>query len=76
MMQSCASPTKLRSGGPIPDTFRVLACLQQNRTRIRKVCLAVSELHGHNPGQRFVCDRSNSCGLRMFEMKESMLDRP
>jgi hypothetical protein len=30
----------------IPDTFRVLACLQQNRTRIRKVCLAVLELLG------------------------------
>ncbi len=30
----------------IPDTFRVLACLQQNRQRIRKVCLKVLEDHG------------------------------
>jgi hypothetical protein len=30
----------------IPDTFRVLACLQENRQRIRKVCLKVLEDHG------------------------------
>jgi hypothetical protein len=45
--QAACSPdaTKFCSDA-IPDTFRVLACLQQNRTRIRKVCLAVLELHG------------------------------
>jgi hypothetical protein len=30
----------------IPDTFRVLACLKENRQRIRKVCLKVLEDHG------------------------------
>ena len=45
--QAACSPdaTKFCSDA-IPDTFRVLACLQQNRTRIRKVCLAVLESHG------------------------------
>ena len=30
----------------VPDTFRVLACLQHNRTKISKPCLAVLESHG------------------------------
>lgn len=30
----------------MPDTFRVLACLQQNRQKLRKVCLQVLESHG------------------------------
>ncbi len=30
----------------IPDTFRVLACLQKNRTKLRKTCLNVLEAHG------------------------------
>jgi hypothetical protein len=30
----------------IPDTFRVLACLQENRGKLRKVCLKVLEDHG------------------------------
>lgn len=30
----------------IPDTFRVLACLQQNRSRISKACREVLESHG------------------------------
>src|SRR5262249_40706159 len=30
----------------IPDTFRVLACLQEYRQRLRKVCLKVLEDHG------------------------------
>ncbi len=30
----------------IPDTFRVLACLQQNRERISKACREVLESHG------------------------------
>jgi hypothetical protein len=30
----------------IPDTFRVLACLQANRQKLRKACLRVLETHG------------------------------
>jgi hypothetical protein len=30
----------------IPDTFRVLACLQEHRKLLRKVCLKVLEDHG------------------------------
>lgn len=30
----------------VPDTFRVLACLQTNRTKISKACRAVLESHG------------------------------
>jgi hypothetical protein len=30
----------------IPDTFRILACLQANRTRISRACRAVLESHG------------------------------
>ncbi len=30
----------------IPNSFRVLACLQQNRQRLRKPCLQVLEAHG------------------------------
>jgi hypothetical protein len=30
----------------IPDTFRVLACLQQNRQRISTACRQVLESHG------------------------------
>jgi hypothetical protein len=30
----------------IPDTFRVLACLQENRHKLRKVCLKVLVDHG------------------------------
>jgi hypothetical protein len=30
----------------VPDTFRVLACLQQNRQRISKACRQVLESHG------------------------------
>lgn len=45
--QAACSPDATKfCGDAIPDTFRVLACLQQDRTRIRKVCLAVLELHG------------------------------
>jgi hypothetical protein len=29
-----------------PDTFRVLGCLKEQRTRISKKCLAVLESHG------------------------------
>ncbi len=30
----------------MPDTFRVLACLQENRKKLRKVCLKVLESNG------------------------------
>ncbi len=30
----------------MPDTFRVLACLQEHRKRISKACLQVLESHG------------------------------
>jgi hypothetical protein len=30
----------------IPDTFRVLACLQEHRKQLRKVCLKVLDDHG------------------------------
>jgi hypothetical protein len=45
--QAACSPdaTKFCSDA-IPDTFRVLPCLQQNRARLHKVCLQVLELHG------------------------------
>lgn len=30
----------------MPDNLRVLACLQQHREKLRKVCLKVLEAHG------------------------------
>lgn len=30
----------------MPDNFRVLACLQKNRTKLRKACKNVLEAHG------------------------------
>ncbi|MGI8527273.1 MAG: cysteine rich repeat-containing protein [Pseudolabrys sp.] len=30
----------------LPDTFRVLACLQDHRKKLRKACLKVLEDHG------------------------------
>jgi hypothetical protein len=30
----------------IPDTFKVLTCLQSNRTKIREACKAVLRSHG------------------------------
>jgi len=30
----------------MPDTFRVLACLQENRKKLRKACLKVLESNG------------------------------
>ncbi len=43
---ACAPDATKFCSDAIPDTFRVLACLQQNRTHIRKVCLQVLESHG------------------------------
>jgi hypothetical protein len=30
----------------MPDSLRVLGCLQQHRTKLRKACLQVLEAHG------------------------------
>lgn len=30
----------------MPDNFRVLSCLQKNRTKLHKACLQVLEAHG------------------------------
>lgn len=43
---ACAPDATTICKDAIPDTFRVLACLQENRKRIRKVCLKVLEDHG------------------------------
>jgi hypothetical protein len=43
---ACAPDATKFCKDQIPDTFRVLACLQENRQRIRKVCLKVLEDHG------------------------------
>jgi hypothetical protein len=43
---ACAPDASKFCKDAIPDTFRVLACLQQNRQKIRKVCLKVLEDHG------------------------------
>jgi hypothetical protein len=43
---ACAPDASRFCKDAIPDTFRVLGCLQENRQRIRKVCLKVLEDHG------------------------------
>ncbi len=43
---ACAPDASRFCKDAIPDTFRVLACLQENRQHIRKVCLKVLEDHG------------------------------
>jgi len=43
---ACAPDSTRFCRDAIPDTFRVLACLQENRTKLRKVCLKVLEDHG------------------------------
>lgn len=43
---ACAPDSTKFCRDAIPDTFRVLACLQQNRKKLRKVCLKVLEDHG------------------------------
>lgn len=43
---ACAPDATNLCKDAIPDTFRVLACLKENRQRIRKVCLKVLEDHG------------------------------
>jgi len=43
---ACAPDSSRFCRDAIPDTFRVLACLQEHRQRLRKVCLKVLEDHG------------------------------
>ena len=43
---ACAPDATTLCKDAVPDTFRVLACLKENRHRIRKVCLKVLEDHG------------------------------
>ena len=43
---ACAPDSTKFCRDAIPDTFRVLACLQQNRKKLRKACLKVLEDHG------------------------------
>jgi hypothetical protein len=43
---ACAPDSTKFCRDAIPDTFRVLACLQENRKKLRKVCLKVLEDHG------------------------------
>jgi hypothetical protein len=43
---ACAPDSKKFCKDAIPDTFRVLACLQEHRERLRKACRDVLEAHG------------------------------
>ena len=43
---ACAPDSTKFCRDAIPDTLRVLACLQENRKSLRKVCLKVLEDHG------------------------------
>ncbi|HVY57218.1 MAG TPA: cysteine rich repeat-containing protein [Xanthobacteraceae bacterium] len=44
--RACVKDVQRHCREMMPDTFRVLSCLQQNRTKISKPCLAVLESHG------------------------------
>src|SRR5205085_645164 len=43
---ACAPDSNRFCRDAIPDTFRVLACLQEHRHRLRKACRRVLEEHG------------------------------
>lgn len=43
---ACAPDSTRFCQDAIPDTFRVLACLQEHRQKLRKVCQKVLEDHG------------------------------
>lgn len=43
---ACTNDAVKYCGDAIPDTFRVLACLQQNRRHISGACRAVLKAHG------------------------------
>jgi hypothetical protein len=45
--QAACSPDAVRyCRDALPDTFRVLACLQENREKLKKACRDVLEAHG------------------------------
>jgi hypothetical protein len=44
--RACNSDTMKYCRSEVPDTFRVLSCLQANRARISKPCRVVLESHG------------------------------
>lgn len=43
---ACAPDSTKFCRDAIPDTFRVLACLQENRQKLKRVCQKVLEDHG------------------------------
>lgn len=43
---ACGGDAKKFCSDDIPDTFRVLACLQKNRTHISEACRGVLTAHG------------------------------
>jgi hypothetical protein len=43
---ACAPDATRFCSDAIPDTFRVLACLQEHRKRLKKACAHVLEAHG------------------------------
>ena len=43
---ACSGDAKKFCSDDIPDTFRVLACLQKNRTHISVACRGVLTAHG------------------------------
>jgi hypothetical protein len=44
--RACNAPVKKFCRAAVPDTFRILACLQQNRARIGKPCQGVLRRYG------------------------------
>ncbi|MEI9805147.1 MAG: cysteine rich repeat-containing protein [Pseudolabrys sp.] len=44
--RACSPDTTKFCSEEVPDTFKVLACLQDNREKLRKACLKVLEDHG------------------------------
>ncbi len=43
---ACAPDATRFCSDAIPDTFRVLACLQEHRKKLKKSCLHVLDAHG------------------------------
>ena len=43
---ACAPDASRFCSDAIPDTFRVLACLQEHRKKLKKACLQVLDAHG------------------------------
>lgn len=44
--KACSRDATRLCSEEIPDTFAVLACLQKNRAKLHKSCIAVLEAHG------------------------------